>query len=165
MNSESANKSVFNPRYLFADVSTELLRSGQGIRFRAPGRSMYPTIKEGETITVQPVAPSVVRRGDIILYRFEGGVIAHRVVRIERKKGDPMTQPSTLSPHYLFILRPDASDICDDPVEPSQVLGKVVSVERNGRIIDLYGRRVKMLRTAHVCASRLKRWMLCYVGI
>jgi hypothetical protein len=67
MNSESANNSVFNPRYLFADVSTELLRSGQGIRFRAPGRSMYPTIKEGETITVQPVAPSVVRRGDIIL--------------------------------------------------------------------------------------------------
>jgi signal peptidase I len=150
MNSESANKSVLNPQYLFTDVSTELLRSGQSIRFRAPGRSMYPTIKEDETITVQPVAPSVIKMGEIILYLLEGVVIAHRVVRIEQGEDGGSR----------FIARGDASGVADEPVEPAQVLGKVVSVERGGRIIDLYGRRAKMLRTAHVCASRLKRWML-----
>jgi signal peptidase I len=150
MNSESANKSVLNPQYLFTDVSTKLLCSGQSIRFRAPGRSMLPTIKEDETITVQPVAPSAIKMGDIILYRLEGVVIAHRVVRIERGEDGG----------FRFIARGDASGVPDEPVEPAQVLGKVVSVERGGYTIDLYSRRAKMLRIAHVCASRLKRWML-----
>jgi len=127
MNSERANKSVRSPQHSFTDVSTELLRSGQGIRFRAPGRSMYPTIKEHETITVQPVAPSRIKRGDIILYRWEQGVIAHRVVRIERGAHGGS----------CFILRGDASGAPDEPVEQAQVLGKVVSVERDGRSIDL----------------------------
>lgn len=155
MNRESANKSVLSPDHLFIDVSTELLRSGQSIRFRAPGRSMYPTIREGETITVQPVAPAAVKIGDIILYHFQRGVVAHRVVSIEKKRGDAL----------LFILHADTSGAPDEPVEPSQILGKVVSVERGGRSIDLYSRRAKMLRTAYVCASRLKRWMMRSVGI
>lgn len=150
MNSESSNKSVLSPQHLFTDVSTGLLRSGQSIRFRAPGRSMYPTIKKDETITVQPVAASAIKMGDIILYRLEGVVIGHRVVRIERGEDGGSR----------FIARGDASAAPDEPVEPAQVLGKVVSVERGGRSIDLYSRRAKMLRTAHVCASRLKRWML-----
>ena len=150
MNSESANKSVLSPWHLFTDVSTELLRSGQSIRFRAPGRSMYPTIKENETITVQPVAPSGIKTEDIILYRLDEVVIAHRVVRIERGEHGGSR----------FILRGDASGVPDEPVEPAQVLGKVVSVERGGRSIDLYTRKVKMLRTAYVWASRLKRWII-----
>jgi signal peptidase I len=150
MNSESANKSVLSPQHLFTDVSTELLRSGQSIRFRAPGRSMYPTIKEDETITVQPVAPSDIKMGDIILYRLEAVVIAHRVVRIERGEDGGSR----------FILRGDASGALDEPVEPAQVLGKVVSVERGGHSIDLYSRSAKMLRTAYVWASRLKRWII-----
>jgi signal peptidase len=150
MNSESANKSVLNPWHLFTDVSTELLRSGQSIRFQAPGRSMYPTIKEHETITVQSVATSGVKTGDIILYRLEAVVIAHRVVRIERGEHGGSR----------FILRGDASGAPDEPVEPAQVLGKVVSVERGGRSIDLYSRRAKMLRTAYVWASRVKRWII-----
>ncbi len=53
---------------LLLDLSNELLRNGQSVRFSAPGRSMYPTIREGEPITVQPVSPSAVQKGDIILY-------------------------------------------------------------------------------------------------
>ena len=122
----------------------------KSIRFRAPGRSMYPAIKEDETITVQPVEPSGIKTGDIILYRLEDVVIAHRVVRIERGEDGGSR----------FILRGDASGALNEAVEPAQVLGRVVSVERGGRSIDLYSRRAKMLRIAHVRASRLKRWML-----
>jgi hypothetical protein len=42
---------------LLLDLSTELLGRGKRVRFRAPGRSMYPTIRENEAITVEPVAP------------------------------------------------------------------------------------------------------------
>ncbi|MDA2910073.1 hypothetical protein MYX04_03955 [Nitrospiraceae bacterium AH_259_D15_M11_P09] len=140
---------------VFSDVSAELLRRGARVRFRATGRSMQPTIHEGEAITVEPVAPAAVTRGDILLYRWERGVIAHRVIRIERKKGGAVTQSSVLSPHDSLILRGDASASCDCPVEPEQVLGKVVAVERAGRRIDLAGRRAKLKRTCRVWASRL----------
>jgi hypothetical protein len=199
-NNESEMRSL---QHLFIDVSTELLRQGQSVRFRAPGRSMYPTIKEGETIRVEPLAPFDIKRGDILLYIVGRKVVAHRVVSIKRDKSNFTSQspspssanfaiqstshsPANFSTHastpllahsfahsstqasihskalnsqLIFILRADASLTCDDPVEAQQVLGKVVSVERGGRSIDLYSRRVKIIRTIRLCASRLKRWV------
>ena len=151
---------VHFPQHLFIDASTELLRQRKNVRFQAPGRSMHPAIKEGETITVAPIAPFDIKRGDILLYIVGRKVIAHRVVRIKRKKGDSMIQSSTLNPQHLFILRGDASATCDFPVEAQQVLGKVVSVEKGGRSIDLYSRKARMLRIARACTSRLKKLIL-----
>ena len=166
---QHSDESVANcPQQLFIDMSTELLRQGKNVRFQAPGQSMHPAIKEGETITVAPVAPFNIKRGDILLYLAGMKVIAHRVVRIKREKNDSATQPTshskTLNPQLVFILRGDASGTCDDPVEAQQILGKVVSVEKRGRSIDLYCRRAKMLHFAHARASRLKRLILRILG-
>lgn len=49
---------------LFRDMSADLLRRGYGVRFRATGYSMQPTIEDGEVITVAPVAPAAVTHGD-----------------------------------------------------------------------------------------------------
>ena len=125
---------------------TDLLSNGFGVRFRAPGRSMYPTIREGETITVHPVELWKVKPGDILLYRVDKRVIAHRLVSIEGKK----FQPSVLS---TFLFRSDASGACDEPVAAQQVLGKVVSVERGGHSIGLYSWRAKIFRMAF-CLKR-----------
>jgi len=161
-----------SPQHLFIDVSTELLRRGQCVRFRAPGLSMHPAIKEGETITVVPISSFDIKRGDILLYIVGRKVIAHRVVRIKREKNDSTshssanfsthstTQSPTLNPQHLFILRGDASPSYDDPVEAQQILGKVVSVEKNGRSIDLYSRRAGISRIAYAWASRFKRLIL-----
>jgi hypothetical protein len=129
----SAPSSSRSPQHLFLDVSTELLECGHSVRFKAPGRSMQPIIKEGETITVD------------------------RVVGIKREM---TAQSSSLSPHHLFLLRGDASTTCDAPVAPDQVLGKVISVERDGRSINPYCLRVKTQRLARLIASRIKRWLL-----
>jgi len=141
---------------LFIDVSTELLRRGQCVRFRAPGLSMHPTIKEGETITVIPISSFDIKRGDILLYLVGKKVIAHRVVGIEKKKSDSSNQPSKFSSR-LFLLRGDASPIHDEPVEAQQILGKVVSVERNGRSINLCSRKAKIFHLAYKCASHIKK--------
>ena len=66
----------------FGDLSGELLSLGFGVRFRAPGTSMHPTIRHGDLITVEPFAPANLKRGDIILYRLQNGFIAHRLVNI-----------------------------------------------------------------------------------
>jgi len=107
---------------------------------------MHPTIWEGEAITVEPVDPSGVKRGDILLYRSCRGVTAHRVVGIERKEENAM----------VFILRGDASGKCDAPVRPAQLLGRVVFVHRGGRPVDLASRRAKALFAARFCGARLK---------
>jgi len=145
---------------------------------------MHPTIKEGEIITVVPILSFDIKRGDILLYLAGRKVIAHRVVGIKREKNDFLThstshrsayssicastqsparspaQPSKLSSH-LILLRGDASPTCDEPVQAQQVLGKVVSVERQGRNIDLYSRKARMLYIAYSWASHLKRLILC----
>jgi len=70
------------------------------------------------------------------------------------------TNFKTLNPQLIFILRGDASAACDNPVEAQQILGKVVSVEKNGRSIDLYSRRARILRVAYAWGSRFKRLIL-----
>jgi signal peptidase len=139
---QSKDRVIPCPSSPFTDVATGLLRQGYGVRFYAKGWSMYPTIKDGEMITVEPVVPSQVKRGDILLYHNSRGVVAHRVVRLGGT---------------FFILRGDASSTCDEPVEADQALGKVVSVERNGGLIDLDGWKAIILYTAHLCGSRFKR--------
>jgi hypothetical protein len=180
------DESVANcPQQLFIDMSTELLRQGKNVRFQAPGLSMYPAIREGETIIVAPVARLNIKRGDILLYLAGTKVIAHRVVRIKREKNDSATHSSAnfaiqsksdssansstraathskeLRSQIIFTLRGDASAICDDPVEEQQILGKVVSVERHGRKIDLYSRKARVLHIAYFRASHFKRSILC----
>ena len=81
-----------NASKLLLDLTAELLSRGTTVRFRPRGRSMYPSIREGELITVEPVAASDVKLADIVLYRSERGLIAHRVV------GSSPTQSSVLSP-------------------------------------------------------------------
>ena len=114
---------------------------------------MYPSIREGELITVEPVVPSDVKRGDIVLYRSERGLLAHRVV------GSSPTQSSVLSPHHSLLLKGDASLSCDQPVEAHQILGRVVEVQRNGRSVALASREAKLWHKVRRLASGLKGWI------
>ncbi|MCG6533780.1 MAG: hypothetical protein L7F78_03625 [Syntrophales bacterium LBB04] len=134
---------------LFPQLVIDLLRHGKGARFRALGRSMYPTIREDDVITVVPIDADSVRRGDIILYRLGCGVVAHRLVR-----KDHIREGS-----FRYILCSDTWGAWDEPVLAEQILGKVISVARSGRSIQVYSGKMKMRLLAHVVASRLRRWI------
>jgi signal peptidase I len=140
-------KSQMESHRIFDHLCLSLLQQGCSVRFQAPGSSMHPTILDGDIITVQPVQASHIVCGDIILYHSQGGVIAHRVVRIHKSNNETP----------LWILRGDAFGACEEQVVAQQVLGRVVSVERRGRRIDLYSRKGKMLCKVRSFASRLKR--------
>ena len=163
--------------HLFVKLSTELLSRGYCVRLRVKGKSMYPTIRDGERITVKPVSPPEVRRGDIVLYRSKrrlptncstqsvdpvfpaqsqsgaAGVIVHRVVSIKKHSSNP----SSLRPRYSFRLRGDASATCDEPVDSRQVFGRIVSVERDGRSIDLVSRVAMTRHRVRLLISRAKQ--------
>ena len=135
---------------LLRDLSAELLGGGYEVRFRAPGQSMHPVIREGDALIVRPVSPEAVRKGDIILYRWPQGVIAHRVVAVDKADGGK----------NRLLTRGDAAGAPVEAVTPDQVLGKVVAAERKGRRIALYGIRVKVRRLLQPLASRCKQWVL-----
>ncbi|MBT8332282.1 MAG: S24/S26 family peptidase [Deltaproteobacteria bacterium] len=148
---------------VFPELISHLLAEGHAVRFSAPGDSMYPTICDGDIITVAPVKTASVATGDIILYRHKSGVAAHRVVRITKNgrfhsgqvSPEPQTTDQSLQPCY--ILRGDAALVFDDPVLAAQVLGKVTLVERQGRHIDPYSLKATICFKARRIAARFKK--------
>ena len=105
---------------LFVAVTAELLDTGLAVRFRARGTSMRPAIEDGDLMTVAPVDEAAIRIGDVVLFRQGQRPIAHRVRRIVA--GGPG--------RVALVLRGDANGADDAPIEPAQVLGRVVAIER-----------------------------------
>ena len=104
----------------FRELSGGLLHDGYAVRFRAAGTSMEPAIRDGDWITVARVSPGEIRQGDVVFYACGRRTIAHRVIEVR----------SPASPEPTFIVRGDAKGGSDAPVAASQVLGKVIAVER-----------------------------------
>jgi signal peptidase I len=151
---------------LFSEMIEETLNRGHSIRFSAPGDSMYPTICDGDLIAVEPIKPAAVMVGDIILYQHKSKVTVHRVMHIlkrsERNSRSVLQGPQdrSLSETLEFVFRGDAAISDDDPVSSEQILGKVVSIERNGRQIDPYHLRIKLRYKTRRLASHIKRSFL-----
>ena len=120
---------------------------------------MQPTIEDGELITVAPVGPGSVKRGDILLYQNERGVFAHRMVGLVK---GTVTIDGGDSPPYL--LRGDASVSCDAPVQLEQVIGRVVAVQRGGRNLALDSRLANLMRLARLKIAELKAFHLLHLN-
>jgi signal peptidase I len=140
----------------FIHVLEELLSGGHPVRFRAPGWSMHPTIRNGDAITVVPLGQSPVRVGDVVLYRRGPAAIAHRVIRLQSAYGRSVG----------LVLRGDAAHSCDRPIHVAQVLGRVLSVERDGRRMHLdpmgpswsrvFGLALRVVRDARTRSSQYR---------
>jgi len=136
---------AFDRSQVFLTVATDVLRKGYRMRFRAKGSSMWPTIRSGEAITVEPAATPEVKLKDIVLYRNGRGVTGHRVVLVANRDGE-----------RVLLARGDADQGAGEPVAAEQILGRVVAVERDGRCIDLAGRGAKGKYSIRVRASQCK---------
>lgn len=108
---------------VFAALVQELLDTGLQVRFRAGGRSMAPAVRDGDLLTVAPVDPAQVAIGDVILFDGWRGPLAHRVVALERRGSQ-----------RRFVMRGDRSLQADGAIGKGQVRGRLVAVERDGRI-------------------------------
>ena len=109
----------------FIETLQHLLSRGHAVRFQADGWSMHPTIRFGEIIVIEPLGQRPVHAGDVLLYRRNHKAIAHRVIQVAASAGGSQ----------VLSLRGDAADCCDSPIDLEQVLGRVVGVERRGRVV------------------------------
>jgi signal peptidase I len=133
----------------FLDLCDCLLADGHALCFRAEGWSMYPAVRDGDSVLVAAVENSDIRRGDVLLCRLGAGTVAHRVVRIVGSGG-------TVS---SVILRGDSAFARDSPVPVGNIVGKVTTIVRCGRAIHLDTFAARAWGRAMARAWRLKRWL------
>lgn len=112
-------------------LTSELIAGGYGLRFQAVGRSMLPTIQDGEIVHVKPVATDMLRIGDIVLLRIGEQFKAHRIIR---KRGP------------RFITRGDSGLDSDGEIRCDQILGRVTAKEAvsSRRLVRLDGMRARL---------------------
>ncbi len=106
----------------------ELLRAvlEKDVPFRVTmrGYSMAPCIRDGDIVTVTPVASCALGVGDVVAFSLPDSdlLAVHRIVA-EAAEG--------------WLIRGDACAAPDGLVGPGKILGKVATVERNGRNVRL----------------------------
>ena len=104
----------------------EILKAGHNLRIIAEGSSMLPSIRGGDVIIIKPINVVDLKIGDIIIRRTGNKLIAHRLIKKKNIEG------------ILFLItKGDNLHSADQPLKASQLLGKVVSIERGFQIIQL----------------------------
>jgi len=111
---------------LKCDLASEVLRSFGEVRFAATGWSMLPALWPGDLLLIETVPADQVRVGDIALVGRAGKLCAHRVVSRTGDSGDAR-----------WITRGDAMPALDPPVTEAELLGRVTSVIRDGKVVAL----------------------------
>jgi hypothetical protein len=74
-------------KLLFAAVE-QRIAEGQQVQLPLRGTSMTPTLKDGDILTLEPVAGGQCAVGDVVLFRYCGLHLLHRIISI---KGDTVT--------------------------------------------------------------------------
>jgi signal peptidase I len=104
------------------DIGLTLLSEGKTIRIKAHGFSMYPSIKPGSLILIEPLnINGLPRPGEIIAIRRENGLIVHRLSKIIRK-----------NEVAYYIARGDSNAYADNPVKIDKIAGRIIRAESTG---------------------------------
>jgi len=111
-----------NNQAIVKDVGLTLLSEGKTIRIKAHGYSMYPCIKPGSLILIEPLnVRGLPREGEIISIKRENGLIVHRLSKIINKN-------SSVS----YIARGDSNAYADNPVKIDRIAGRIIRAETTG---------------------------------
>jgi len=109
-------------REILKNVGFGLLSEGKTIRIKAHGYSMYPSIKPGSLLLIEPIR---VRGnpvpGEIIAIKRENGLVVHRLVRIIERGGIT-----------TYIARGDSNALADAPVMMGKIAGRITGALPTG---------------------------------
>jgi signal peptidase len=116
MNSQARGKAMLG------NVGLKLLSEGKTIKIRAHGYSMYPCIKPGTIVLIEPlILKGKPVKGEIVAIRRDSGLVVHRLTGITRKNGKE-----------FYVTRGDSNIMPDDPVKAELIAGRVTGTEING---------------------------------
>lgn len=113
------------------DLYLLLLQEGKSIYLNAWGMSMYPFIKNGDRIKIEPVDEKEIKIGDVVAVdmktKNEPWFFVHRVVKIAGSNG-----------RRIYFTKGDLHKKgLDKPAAIESIAGKVTQIQRKGIEIDL----------------------------
>jgi L-amino acid N-acyltransferase YncA len=117
----------------------------QNLEFISSGRCMSPLFLPGDKLKLEPVGNRRIKKGWVVVYNSNGKYFAHRVTRVRSK---------------FFWARGDNTLREDGPLCPKSLVGRVVSVERDGVQTQPWGLahpRLGLVRADLVKAMHLAR--------
>jgi len=118
------------------DLAEALLDENHPLNFNMQGYSMYPTLREGDTGVVEKWNPEDLHVGDIIVFKSNGKLVAHRLFKIEVRNG-----------LRLFTAKGDKNSYTDQPFTGDALVGKITSLQRKNRIKSPDSRSMKFRRS------------------
>jgi signal peptidase I len=136
-----------NSKILIRNIGFSLLSEGKTLKIRADGYSMYPSVRPGSLIFIEPLPEDTEPApGDLIAWKREAGFVVHRLTRISRKNND-----------VKYITRGDSCANEDAPVSRDQIAGKVIRIENPGGEIKT---ERKFVRKPAYFYNRVLVWLL-----
>ena len=115
------------------NVGINLLSEGKTIRIKAHGYSMYPCIKPGSIILIEPlIIKGMPIQGEIIAIRRENGLVVHRLTKVIKKNNAD-----------YYVARGDSNAWADDPVSINMISGRIIRAETSGENQGLADLRIK----------------------
>jgi hypothetical protein len=116
----------------FAEV---LLIEHHSISFRMHGFSMYPTLQAGDVGCVTKCDPELLHVGDIVVFKANGKLVAHRLMNIKR-----------LGQVQVLTTKGDNNYHFDNAFTSDVLVGKLVYFHRGSRRKDFDDLMLMFLR-------------------
>ncbi len=120
---------------LACGLAEEVVRTFGEVRLRVFGTSMVPSIFPGDLVTIHRASLHEISKGEVVLFLRQGRLFVHRAV--DRK---PARAGATGHEEPLLITRGDRMPHNDPAVSSSELLGRVVCIERHSRKVELPAR-------------------------
>ncbi len=92
------------------------------LRLTVISNSMWPLLRTGDTIRVQPTEPSAIRVDEVVVVRRGTDLITHRLIAVDGEQ---------------WLTCGDNAVLIDAAVSPAACLGRVIAIEGGGQPIDL----------------------------
>lgn len=127
------------------DIETRI-KMGQSIRIFPEGYSMYPLLVPGrDEVILSPLPDRNLRRGEVVLYRREQGILV--LHRIWKQRQD------------AFYMVGDNQVEVEGPIAREQLIGIMTGLVRKGKLISVNNPAYCILCGIWLCLRPVRRWI------
>lgn len=102
----------------------ERVEQGETVNIKIEGNSMFPFLKQNDTISVRKVEFQDLRKGEIIVYKAGKHLHAHRYIRLT--SSNKLVTKGDNNSHFDSLL-----------VSAEQLIGKVVLIKKDKEVMTL----------------------------
>lgn len=104
----------------------EALRTRGIVVLQVAGGSMGPWLRPGDLVVIRRCQAEELSAGRVVVFAREGHLVIHRILRRAIQSGE-----------CVLLTKGDAAPRPDAPVRSAELLGEVLSIEREHNSLDL----------------------------